>query len=79
MGKIVVLIPACNEAATIGFTVRAVVDTGIVDEVVVIDDGSNDKTSQVALNQGAQVIRNASRSGKGSALNVGIELSLIHI
>ena len=31
MGKIVVLIPACNEAATIGFTVRAVLDTGIVD------------------------------------------------
>lgn len=73
MGKIVVLIPACNEATTIGFTVRAVLDTGIVDEVVVIDDGSNDKTSEVALNQGAKVIRNASRSGKGSALNVGIE------
>jgi len=73
MGKIIVLISACNEATTIGFTIRSILDTGIIDEVVVIDDGSKDKTSEVALKQGAKVIRNPSRFGKGNALNIGIE------
>ena len=39
-----------------------------VDHVVVYDDGSSDKTSEIAENAGAYVIRNSQNNGKGYAL-----------
>jgi glucosyl-3-phosphoglycerate synthase len=78
--RVSVCLPARDEAATIGPIVAAVrrdlVDgAGIVDEIVVIDDGSHDATAEVAAAEGARVVAESSilpdlpsGSGKGNAL-----------
>ena len=50
-----VIIPAYNEAARIGPVVRAALQHA--DEVLVVDDGSDDHTGQVAAQEGALVLR----------------------
>ncbi|MBK5223423.1 MAG: glucosyl-3-phosphoglycerate synthase [Acidimicrobiia bacterium] len=78
--RISVCLPARNEAATIGPIVAAihaelVRSTGLVDELVVIDDHSEDDTAAVAGAAGARVVRAADilpdlglGPGKGQAL-----------
>jgi glucosyl-3-phosphoglycerate synthase len=73
-----VVIPARNEAATVGRIVERVVaelPPGLVDEVVVMDSDSDDGTARVARDAGARVYRTAavatgsgSLCGKGEAL-----------
>ena len=59
--EISVCIPCKNEAATIGALVerlrcQLVDDTGLVDELIVLDDNSTDATAQVAAEHGATVV-----------------------
>jgi glucosyl-3-phosphoglycerate synthase len=70
-----VCLPARNEALTIGDIVRAARACAIVDEVVVIDDGSTDATATVAVAAGATVVAESTvladagpGIGKGNAL-----------
>lgn len=72
MPRVAALIPAYNEADLIGETVAAALAMTGVDEVVVVDDGSDDETASVASDAGARVIRLTQNSGKGAALNAGI-------
>ena len=67
--KSIVLIPAFNEAAAI----ESVVEKSLqyVDDVLVIDDGSSDDTSQLAENAGAIVIKHHTNFGKGVSLKDG--------
>jgi len=77
--SISVCLPARNEASTIGAIVTEIFDVlvaaGLVDEIVVIDDGSTDATAENACAAGARVVAEASvlpeagpGSGKGNAL-----------
>jgi glycosyltransferase involved in cell wall biosynthesis len=45
-------------------------------EAVVIDDGSNDNSGEIAREAGALVIRNARKSGKGATLRKGFDYAL---
>jgi glycosyltransferase involved in cell wall biosynthesis len=65
MGRVVLIIPALDEAETIGAVVQAV-DRTEVDEIVVVDNGSADETAAVAAAAGATVLTE-SRRGYGSA------------
>jgi hypothetical protein len=65
--RVVALIAARNEEATLGRTVRAIFDAGPV-EVVVVDDGSSDGTAAEALASGATVLRIPGGIGKGGAM-----------
>jgi glycosyltransferase involved in cell wall biosynthesis len=69
-GRTVAVVPAHDEADRIGDTVRAL--RSIVDEVVVVDDGSRDTTTSVALAAGATVLRIPGRAGKGAAVEGAI-------
>ena len=56
-----VCLPARNEAATVGPIVTAIHDElldrlGLVDEVIVVDDHSDDDTARVAADAGARVV-----------------------
>jgi glycosyltransferase involved in cell wall biosynthesis len=63
---IVAVIPAYNEEIAIGSVIARAKQH--VDEVLVIDDGSADKTAQVAELMGATVVVHEQNSGKGVAL-----------
>lgn len=66
MSRIVAIVAGRDEADRIGPTVRAV--RSLVDEVVVVDDGSRDGTATAAAGAGARVLVVPWGVGKGSAL-----------
>lgn len=74
MEKMIIVIPAYNEEKTIGETVRAALR--VADRVLVVDDGSSDRTSEIAGAAGATVVRHAVNRGLGGALGTGIEGAL---
>ncbi len=65
------VIPAKDEADRIAATVRAVRGIPGVDLVVVVDDGSSDRTADVAREAGAEVVRHARNRGKAAAMTTG--------
>ena len=74
-GPVTVLVPAYNEEAGIGSTLRSLLDSSHRElQIVVIDDGSSDRTADIAENMGdarVEVVRQAN-SGKAAALNTGL-------
>lgn len=70
-----VIIPAFNEEKTVGKVVKTVKKVNYVDEIIVVDDGSYDKTSQVAEKAGATVIQHVKNRGKGAAIKTGFKNS----
>jgi glycosyltransferase involved in cell wall biosynthesis len=70
--RVVALVPAHDEADRVGDTVAALASIGNVDEVVVVDDGSQDATAAIALSAGATVLRVPRRVGKGRAVEGAI-------
>ncbi len=72
--KIGVIIPAFNEAETIPHLIEHLLP--LVNEVVVVDDGSTDSTAEEAKARGARVLRHPMRMGKGAALRTGFQYAL---
>jgi hypothetical protein len=66
-----VVIPAFEEERRIGATVRAAATIPYVDLVVVVDDGSSDRTSAEAEAAGAHVVHAAVNQGKAAAMELG--------
>ena len=71
--KILGIIPAYNEERRIAKVVLGAMQHI---QVLVIDDGSQDKTSQIAENAGARIIRQSPNQGKGVALRRGFQAAL---
>lgn len=67
--KTCVLIPSYNEAKTIGSLVKRIKNKGL--DVVVVDDGSIDKTAEIARGSGAYVLKHKQNKGKGASLKDG--------
>ncbi len=72
MLPVAAVIPAKNEAARIGATIRAVGQIHGVVAVIVVDDGSSDETATIADAAGAEVVRHARNHGKADALMSGL-------
>jgi glycosyltransferase involved in cell wall biosynthesis len=70
---IVALIPGYNEAPRIGAVVLAAREHL---PVIVVDDGSTDRTAEVAREAGAAVVEQAPNQGKGAALRRGFRRAL---
>jgi len=64
--KICVIIPTHNEAKAIAGIIRRIRQQEL--EVLVVDDGSQDNTSEIAKDNGAIVLRNLINEGKGASL-----------
>ena len=80
--KLSILIPVYNEESTIGDVIREVVAVdlpGIEKEIIVIDDGSTDATSQILKNELGQnatvltVHTSEQNFGKGMAIRTGLK------
>ncbi len=69
-----VVIPAFNEEAGIVPTLRELreVLAGLDYEIVVVDDGSQDRTAELALREGVTVIQQPMNRGYGASLKTGI-------
>jgi hypothetical protein len=72
MTRVVVVIPAHDEAERIAETVRSAASIPGVDRVIVVDDASADETDQLAEKAGAKVIRLWSNVGKGATMEAGL-------
>lgn len=71
MANVVAIIPAYNEEKALADVIGKTFEH--VDEVIVVDDGSSDKTSEVAIEAGARVIKHSVNLGKGEALKSGFK------
>ena len=69
--KVSVIIPAYNEEDTVAKVVEVVRNVSFVDEIIVVNDGSSDKTEEEAIKAGAIVINHETNKGKGEALYTG--------
>ena len=69
--SIVAVIPAFNEQNAIASVLLQT--EKYVDSIIVVDDGSNDSTGEIASRLGATVIRNERNLGYGGALLKGFE------
>jgi len=66
--------PAYNEEARLEATLRSLAESGC--SIVVVDDGSTDRTYDVALNQGVWVLRHVINRGAGAASQTGFDFAL---
>ena len=78
--RISVCVPARDEAATLAGVLAPVMaasegDDPLVDEVIVVDDGSVDATGAIAAGLGACVVRRDGWPGKGAAMAEGARLA----
>lgn len=71
MAGVSVLIPAYNEAGNIEITIGSLQEVPGIEEIIVVDDGSDDGTSDRASKAGAFVLSLPCNRGKGEALNYG--------
>lgn len=74
--KVVCIIPAHNEESTISSVVRNA--KTICNLVIVVDDGSTDRTVEEATKAQAKVISHIIRLGVGAALSTGLRAALNH-
>ena len=75
MNQIVAIIPAYNEEKTIAEVLQKA--SGFVSAIIVVNDGSNDATANIAQTNGAIVISHAINRGLGAALGTGFEAAKI--
>lgn len=71
-----IVIPALNESSSIGLTIQSCKMTmeanSIEYEIIVVDDGSSDNTPNIAIENGANVVRHPHNVGYGRSLKDGI-------
>ena len=70
-----IIIPAYNEAKSIGKVISDIKALHHDFEVIVVDDGSSDGTEAVATNAGALVYRHPYNIGNGAAIKSGIRIA----
>ena len=69
-----VVLPCLDSAATVGRVVERT--RAVLDEVIVVDDGSADGSARAARAMGARVVRHPENRGKGAALLTGFAEAL---
>ena len=75
--SVIAIVPVFNEEAKIGKVVGRM-PLQLADEVVVVDDGSTDRSADVARSFGGQVISMGATLGVGAALRTGYQYAVKH-
>jgi glycosyltransferase involved in cell wall biosynthesis len=76
--RVLVVVPAWNEEQSVGATVRELRETHPAYDVLVVDDGSADRTAAVARHAGALVCSLPFNLGVGGAMRAGYRYALRH-
>lgn len=71
MVKVVAIIPAYNEEDALADVIAKT--SQYVDKVIVVNDGSDDKTAEIAIEAGAELINHILNLGKGESLKSGFK------
>jgi glycosyltransferase involved in cell wall biosynthesis len=72
MERAAAIIPAYNEEETVGDVIDVAKRANLVSEVIVVDNGSQDATSEAAAEHGARVVDHP-EGGKGHAMAAGVD------
>lgn len=79
MFRVSVIIPVYNEKATIREIIKRVQKTGLIYEIIVVDDGSTDGTreilNEISNDEMVNIFFHPKNSGKGAAVRTGIKES----
>lgn len=78
--RVAVIVPAKDEEARISYVLEAVCGSNLADEVIVVSDGSTDKTASIARGfKNVQVVELATNRGKAGAMLAGVEITKAEI
>ncbi len=72
--KVVAVVPAYNEESTVSGVLRSL--SGLVDEIIVVNDGSTDRTGELAVAAGVRVVTHVINRGLGAAIGTGLLAAL---
>ncbi|HPT82860.1 MAG TPA: glycosyltransferase family 2 protein [Limnochordia bacterium] len=71
--KVAAIVPAYNEEHTIGPVIEALLECPLLHEIIVVSDGSEDRTAEVARRYPVKVIELTENVGKGGAMKAGAQ------
>jgi polyisoprenyl-phosphate glycosyltransferase len=71
--KTAAVVPAFNEEITIGPVIEVLKQTKSIGEIIVVSDGSTDRTARIARQKGVTVVDLKNNIGKGGAMKRGVD------
>ena len=71
--KVSAVIPAYNEEKTVANVINTLKQVPLINEIIVVNDGSYDQTSRAAESCGVRVINLSQNKGKGAAVKAGVD------
>lgn len=74
--RVLVAVPALNEAAVIGDVLKSLSAVHPLADVVIVDDGSRDATARIARDAGARVVSHAINLGVGAAMGTAFKFAV---
>ena len=75
--RVVVVIPAFNEEKNIQRTIQLIHGTGINPRIIVVNDGSTDRTAEIARTNGCEVYSMDKNVGKSHAVFKGFKEAIL--
>ncbi len=74
--RVLIAVPALNEAMAIGSVLDSLASVHPLDDVVIVDDGSRDGTAAIARARGAHVVSHAINLGVGAAMGTAFKYAV---